>query len=1163
MDGGAAAIEVLVQNLINVLKEDYSLLRGLDGDAQQLQMTLGMIKGYLNDAEKKFITQDAIRFWLRKLEALAFDADNVLDELNYTLLQKQVKKMKTPTVKNKTLSCFSSCKSIARRRNMAHTIKKINAEFESMSKKATNLGLQSALQNAPAAAAAAKTSIETDSISRDPIFIGRDDDVPKLVDMLTHIPQDKPFSIAAIVGMGGMGKTTLTKKVFNHESIKDRFRSLIWVHVSQTFDPISLFNKIYSTLTSNTGHRVEIKEVILKNLQEALRAKTYLLVLDDVWNEDVLKWKDFMNSMEGVTSANGNCIIITTRKEKVSSIVEPFHVHPLKGLSDNDCWSIIRENVSSGDREVPSRFENIGREIAKRCQGLPLAANVVGGVLRRCKSEEEWRSIKENWLSGDEGENISNILKLSYNQLPSPSLKKCFAYCSIFPKGRKIMKEELIELWMAEGFLQPSQNDDMESVGSVFFNVLLQSSLLQVAKKVGDETVESCVMHDLVHDLASSILSYNADDSAPVRYVFHKEESSQIPEQEAKHLRTLLLEGETSTLFSNFKCLRNLTLIGNYTKLPDSVSDLIHLRNLNISSTYIKSLPEWIGELHHLQTFRAKIWGLEILPSTFKYLINLRHLHLSPYTKLPVEIGRLSWYTKLPVEIGRLTSLQTLRHFEVGIEKGYQIEELGSLKNLKGSLWIQNLERVRDKEEATKANVLQKSNLSNLRLEWNEDSGTDGNYESVLEGLQPHANLKVLGIQGYKGKTFPTWCKKMAVRDGSRGSWVQLDNLIRITLENCSECEEIPMLDHSLPNLKYLSLIHLNKVRSINFSLKNLKNLYIYGLERLQYLPESLFCHSQSLSYLVVVNCPVLSELPDGLDTLNSLEILTISDCPNLQWIENPSRGAKKYHGILRELRIEGCGKLMELPCQILESSAPTIKILILVELRSLKNLPMLIDCLAKSSPCLEQLIIKGVPNFMASGSIESWDLGRLMKLKIDVSVEWSMENSVAIGETVEGMLQDCGNSLKVLHLKGVENWEWVPQSFQHFTALSELKLENIGVQELPQYIQHLTALSGLELENIGGEELPQSIQHLTALSWLTLKHMEIQELPQWLGNLIYISRLSLVGCKKLRCLPSADVMKCLTHLLWLEIKDCPDICIDSEWRNQSNFNIKVDGVSI
>ncbi|XP_042026634.1 putative disease resistance protein RGA1 [Salvia splendens] len=661
MEGvSSAAIEVLVQNLINLFRDEYSLFRGLDEDAQQLQRTLGTIQAYLNDAEKKSITQDSVKIWLRELEDVAFDADNVLDELSYHLLHKRVKKMKTPKGKDKVLSCFSSFNGILHRRDMAHTIKQINDTFERMNKRATDLGIQSMVVNAPAAVA--HTSIETDSISLDPIFVGRDDDVPKLVHMLTQtLPRERMFSILALVGMGGMGKTTLTRKVFNHESLKARFGSLIWVHVSQTFDPISLFNKIYSTLTSNTGDRVEIKEVILKRLKEVLKSKTYILVLDDVWNEDVSMWEDFINSMSGVTSTMGNSILITTRSEKVASIVHPFHIHHLNGLSDEESWSIIKGKTFDENGEVPSGFEMIGKKIAKRCKGLPLAANIVGGVLRG-KSEEEWHIINEKWLSDAEGgENISKILKLSFDHLSSSSLKKCFTFCSVFPKGRTIVKEGLIELWMAEGFLQPSQRDDMESVGDMFFNVLLQNSLLQVADKDEYGNVSECAMHDLVHDLASSVVSNNAGGSIVVGYKFVEEESSPIPKNVAKHLRTLFLKGG----------------------IPEIVN-----------------LPKWIGKLHHLQTLRA-CWELENLPSTLKYMFNLRHLHI--YSR-----------TKLPAEIGRLTNLQTLPHFRVGKEKGYQIEELGSLKNLKGSVEIQDLEMVHDKEEALKANIFQKPKLFDL-----------------------------------------------------------------------------------------------------------------------------------------------------------------------------------------------------------------------------------------------------------------------------------------------------------------------------------------------------------------------------------------------------------------------------------------------------------------
>ncbi|XP_047955340.1 putative disease resistance protein RGA3 isoform X1 [Salvia hispanica] len=582
--------------------------------------------------------------------------------------------------------------------------------------------------------------------------------------------------------------------------------------------------------------------------------------------------------------------------------------------------------------------------------------------------------------------------------------------------------------------------------------------------------------------------------------MFLNKESSPLPKKVAKHLRTLFLHGETSgTKLSDFECLHNLTLFGNE-ELPNSVKKMIHLRNLNISDSNIVKLPKWIGELHHLQTLRSS-WELEKLPSTLKYMFNLRHLHIHSDTKLPAEIGRL-------------TNLQTLPHFTVGKEKGYQIEELGCLKNLRGSLWIRNLEKVRDKEEALKANMFQKPNLFDLVFEWSDDREDERNDERVLEGLQPHANLKKLKISGFRRKRFPIWTEKMAVRDGPQGSWVPFANLITITLSDCSEIEEIPTLDH-LSKLKSLSLHKLKKVRFINTSFNHLTSLEIEQLQALECLPECLFLNNQNLSYVSISSCLVLRELPDGLDTLNSLERLYILNCENLKSIGNPSCGARQSQQILRRLSIERCGELMELPCEMLESWAPTIEYLELRGLRRLKNLPMLIDCLAKSSTRLTYLTIFYVPKLMAANSVESWDFSSLETLEIDVSVEWSREDSVGIAETVDGMLQSCCNKLTGLYLKGVENWEWLPKSIHNLTLLNSLWLENIGVEEL----------------------------------------------PQWLGNLSSLTELRVFSCKKLKHLPFVDALNHPTKLEILCIIDCPELRIDSEWRNHhQHLDIVVDG---
>ncbi|XP_057778304.1 putative disease resistance protein RGA3 [Salvia miltiorrhiza] len=467
MEGGAATdvLQVLVQNLIDLSKKEISQIRGLDKDAAKLAGSLDMIKNFLNDAETRNITNEAVKCWLKKLENEAFDADNVLDELNYHILSKKIKASKP--MKAKVLSRFSSpFNSIARPRKMAVRIQEINENLESIKKEATDLGLVARLAIEPTLVDAA--IFETDSFTLDPIFIGRDDIASEIVGMLTNsiTTDDGSVSILAIVGMGGLGKTTLTRKVFNCLKNETRFGLHIWVHVSPNFDPIILFKKILKEVSQQNKQlpsnqvessskqdilskpdqvEIESKQDILSELQKALKDKTYLLILDDVWNQDVSKWEGFMNSLLGVSGCvKGNAIIVTTRNMEVASIVNTIHIHELKGLSEEECWSIIRAKAF-GKKDVPSEFEAIGRKIARRCQGLPLAANIVGGVLHD-KSEDKWRSIEEKWLSPKEGgDNITKILRLSFDNLSPPFLKKCFAYCAMFPKGSEIMKQELIE----------------------------------------------------------------------------------------------------------------------------------------------------------------------------------------------------------------------------------------------------------------------------------------------------------------------------------------------------------------------------------------------------------------------------------------------------------------------------------------------------------------------------------------------------------------------------------------------------------------------------------------------------------------------------------------------------------------------------------------------
>ncbi|GFQ00710.1 putative disease resistance protein rga3 [Phtheirospermum japonicum] len=1075
-----ATIQVLLEHLLTLSKEQIGLVRNFKKDLEKLQKTISMVNDLLHDAEKRQVTDSAVKRWLRELEALAFEADNVFDDISYQLLSKKVGPTENKTVMKKVQSFFScSCSSndhtISHRLQLGRRIKDINEMLKSINQQANEFGLQTRIASAQAPVSEIP---ETDSFSADPVY-GREYDVSMIVKKLTTAtpsPAEQVLSVLPIVGMGGLGKTTLARKVFGDEQIISHFGdNRVWVHVPRNFDIRNILKNILTSL-KNEKVELETRQALLQKLQEHLKTKRYLLVLDDVWDEERDKWDSFVNSLSGISSATGNCMIVTTRSQAVASIAKTGRTHELGCLSGDECWSIIKAKAFINSGDIPMEFETVGRNIAKRCQGLPLAAKVVGGLLRD---------------------------------------KSVLHIVSIFHKGYRIEKERLIELWMAEGFLQS------ETTGSKFFNLLLQNSLLQVVERDDYGNVTHCNMHDLVHDLAFSVLCENdnvTDGVCQRRYIGYESSGDgllSVPKGQERYVRTLFFSGK--------------------------VSD-----------------------------------------------ISLRHLHIPDSTALPPEMGKL-------------TSLQTLPYFHVGREKGCGISELGSLKDLKGKIEIRNLEKVRDKNEARMADLLQKPGIYELKLVWHISREGDGvNDESVLEGLQPHPNIKGLEIFGFNGKRLPLW-------EG-------LNNLMKIKLTYCSGCEELPMLGH-LPRLKSLCLDGLTNVKYIRSSfygdidssvivfpalerlelldMPNLKEwdevnevvvfprleylkvkdcrqlmrapshfpclqeLEIYGMESslalenicgmklttlthldiretgVECLPDGLFSNNHNLSMLRISNCPKMTrlvpclggggapsllreliiwycsslrELPDDLHSLNSLEVLEIMDCPDLKSIPYPisSGGGGQQQGFtsLRELRIEKCEGLTNLPIEMVES----LEELTLRELSSIRNMGMVIGCLHRMTR-LRQLIIGEVSKFSSKDIIGTNN--SLQELYMDRFSDSSSWNNVSFNEAVDAMLLQS-ISLRKLELFGMEHWD-----------------------SLPDQLQHLTSLEGLRLDDFG-----------------------IEAMPEWFGNLSSLKELTLWGCKKLRHLPSKQAMQRLSKLTYLRIDRCPLLLLNNNNNNNTNYEL-------
>jgi hypothetical protein len=281
-------------------------------------------------------------------------------------------------------------------------------------------------------------------------------------------------SILPIVGFGGLGKTTLAQLIFNNKEIEKHFELKMWVCVSNNFDVKIIVEKILESATNQKTKKLEMNTLV-KELRKNIDEKKFLLVLDDVWNENINEWLKLKELLMG--GARGSRILVTTRSEKVAKITHTTKPHLLRGLDEHTSWSLFKQTAfEKGQEPKNPSVVAIGKEIVNKCVGVPLAIRTMGSLLYLKNPETEWLSFKNDVLSkmSQEENNILPNLKLSYDHLPS-HLKHCFAYCSLFPKDYKIDIPTLIKRWIAQGLVKSSddQNQCLEEVGHEYFMDLL------------------------------------------------------------------------------------------------------------------------------------------------------------------------------------------------------------------------------------------------------------------------------------------------------------------------------------------------------------------------------------------------------------------------------------------------------------------------------------------------------------------------------------------------------------------------------------------------------------------------------------------------------------------------------------------------------------------
>ncbi|XP_042378692.1 putative disease resistance protein RGA4 [Zingiber officinale] len=995
------------------------------------------------------------------------------------------------------------------------------------------------------------------------VVIGRELEKNKIVNMLTKDDNESShgtLKVITIVGMGGLGKTTLAQLAFNDEGVKAHFESSrMWTVVGAEFNPVKIMK---SVLELATDAPVKISQIdsVRKNLEKTLSGKKFLLVLDDVWNKDPLKWGVLKAAL--TCGARGSKILVTTRSQQVSSIMGSSNTtHQLQQLSGYDCLSLFKQ-FAFGDEVADRTLMEIGRKIVEKCGGVPLAAISLGSMLRSSREETYWSSVlkSEIWQLGNEEDKVLAVLKLSYDTLP-PRSKKCFAFASLFPKNTRIAKDELIRLWIANGFIRSEGNFDAETNGKHVFNDLVMGLFFLFEDK--------CTMHDLMRDLARSVsanIYWNSKEdlvkhSGNRTYHLHLESSdiskiTQALGKKSLYLRTLILihcylyVNLPAIVFSELKFLRVLDLSYNgIREVPTSIENLIHLRYLNLSRNHIevlpdsvtllpnlqylnlsfnhglRQLPKELGNMQNLWDFNLSGNNIQVLPDSITLLSNLRYLNLSfnvELRELPKELGNMQnlrdldlqrdfRLTHMPCGLSQLTNLRSLPLFIAGDKtSACSIIELEDLK-LHGKMEIKFSNDYKNYSCGGRK-ILKNKDLNELCLEFN---GSERYDNDMLDDLCPNTSLKKLSIWDYMSPQFPTWLIEL-----------QLPKLVEVSLVNCRGCEPIPPFG----NLQFLKKLCLRSMADFTQmgaefygyrGFPSLQELFLYEMNNLEEWSEShgvveLFPKLQSLK---ILGCRKLKSMPrlpriqhldisccsgsilsciGGLTSLSVLQVEKMNDMTSLPsgWIRNLTS--------LTELQIKGCRQLQSLPgdeMQYLEM----LRSLTIEQCYNLASFPSKVGRL--SSLCF--LRLRGCPSIILQPEELVEILNSVHEFKIHIC-----GNKV----NLSGQLQYL-HKLKKLSLCGAHDESFtynykIGNEIQKLTICCCDELESLMTTEPTS-----SALQKLKINDISNlTTLPEWLQHLKSLHFLSIQDCpRLERVPRGLKNLYMLKRLWIVGCPQLK----------------------------------------------
>ncbi|CAN4104527.1 unnamed protein product [Withania somnifera] len=878
----------LLQMLYETLKNEAKFLSNVGNQIQDIRAEINRIQCFLQDADTRKPDYETVRNWIADIREVAYDVENIVEKYTHMV-------------------AFRKDRSIWKENIALHNIgtetKDVISRIDNIKrcmKTYVDTGIQAICQGE---SSSEKSQWLTRSYSHlvDEDFVGLEEEMNKLIAELINEENDTFHVVFSICGMGGLGKTTLARKAYRHGDVQSHFQAFAWASISKQWQPRDVLQSILTKLEPENRTRINtmMDAELVKALYKIQERKKCLIVLDDIWSTNF--WNSVKDAFPKGKESRSK-ILLTTRKKDVCTHIDPtcFLFEP-RCLDAEESWKLLHKKafprVNTPDLEIDLELERLGKEMVRKCGGLPLAIIVLAGLLARRPKIDEWRRTYQNLnqhMSGESFEHdggIHGVLALSYYDLPY-QLKPCFY----------ISARRLYQLWAAEGIISLEGNQGEETammeIGERYLHELAQRYMVQVQLEETTGRIKSCRLHDLMRDTCLSKAkeeNFLKTISPPqLHQPMHCSSSAKATSTRRVRRLAITVDNDVQNYFSNddksFQHVRSALffprqigregtayplptfqgLCNNFTMLrvlhlekfsfqetlPKAIGNLVHLRYLSLRNSHLRKLPSSVGNLRYLQTLdlRVKFFSYLTLPNTIQKLQNLRNLYLPP-----------SHQNTYNLELSPLSRLEMLKNFDTQVSPFRDLFKLTKLQKLGAVL---SLELDEMEEIITHLTTTGRLRETSFRFYYSFHSEKDLTLLKKLLGCHHLCKLDLIGhISKLPEHHFFS------------------QSLTMLTLRRTGLKEDPMVTLQKLPKLFSLSLrgnAYTGKVMCCSSQgFPHLKTLKLQGLPNLESWKVEIGA-MPNLIHLEIEDCKKLEKVPDGLRYLTKIREIMIIDMPDI-----------------------------------------------------------------------------------------------------------------------------------------------------------------------------------------------------------------------------------------------------------------------------------------